>query len=130
MSLLVKKIVCVTGSSRGIGRACAVECAKHGAAGLILHYYGDESTTKEIQSLKEDIETTYIHTRVVTVPGDIAERDTSKKVQKELVSFSRRTSTQSFNVDRERRRHGVQQNRYQNRRTLPCMTETNSRQMC
>ncbi|KAI9572995.1 hypothetical protein HD554DRAFT_2014705 [Boletus coccyginus] len=34
--LLAGKIVCTTGSSRGISRACAVESAKHGATSSIL----------------------------------------------------------------------------------------------
>ena len=80
MSLLPNKVVCITGASRGIGRACALECAKHGATGLILHYLGDEATEKEILSLKEQIETTYPHTKVIAVPGDIAQRETSLKV--------------------------------------------------
>ncbi|KAG1899268.1 NAD(P)-binding protein [Suillus fuscotomentosus] len=62
MALLANKIVCITGSSRGIGRACAVESAKHGAIGLILHYFGDN------------------HCQVVGVPGDIANSETSKKI--------------------------------------------------
>ncbi len=80
-ALLAKKVVCITGASRGIGRGCAVECAKHGATGLILHYFGDEATTKEIQSLKEEIESLHTHSKVVAVPGDIAQRETSHKVQ-------------------------------------------------
>lgn len=81
LPLLAKKIVCITGASRGIGRACAVECAKHGATGLILHYYGDEATTKEVQTLKEEIESLHTHSKVVAVPGDIAQRETSQKVE-------------------------------------------------
>ncbi len=81
MSLLTNKVVCITGSSRGIGRATAVECAKHGATGLILHYFGDDATTSEIQSLKEEIEVSYTHSRVLAVPGDIADSVTSQKVR-------------------------------------------------
>jgi L-rhamnose 1-dehydrogenase len=80
MALLANKIVCITGSSRGIGRACAVESAKHGAIGLILHYFGDEETAAELQSLKEEI-STHNHCQVVGVPGDIADSETSQKVR-------------------------------------------------
>ncbi|KAJ8595914.1 NAD(P)-binding protein, partial [Rhizopogon salebrosus TDB-379] len=52
------KVVCITGSSRGIGRACAIESAKHGATGLILHYFGDQETEAELQSLKVEINAT------------------------------------------------------------------------
>ena len=79
--LLVNKIVCITGASRGIGRACAVECARHGATGLILHYFGDDATTREVESLKSEIESLHTHCKVVYVPGDIAERETSLKVR-------------------------------------------------
>ncbi|KAH7916407.1 NAD(P)-binding protein [Hygrophoropsis aurantiaca] len=80
MALLANKIVCITGSSRGIGRACAVESAKHGATGLILHYFGDQETEAELQSLKTEIESTHSHCRVVGVPGDIADPGTSQKI--------------------------------------------------
>ncbi|KAG1783997.1 NAD(P)-binding protein [Suillus placidus] len=81
MSLLANKIVCITGSSRGIGRACAVESAKHGAIGLILHYFGDQETEAELQSLKEEIyATAHDHCQVVGVPGDIADSETSQKI--------------------------------------------------
>lgn len=81
MTLLANKIVCITGSSRGIGRACAVESAKHGATGLILHYFGDQETEAELQSLKEEIYvTTHNHCQVVGVPGEIADSETSQKV--------------------------------------------------
>lgn len=79
-SLLAKKIVCITGASRGIGRACARESARHGASGLILHYFGDEATTKEIESLKEDIKGINSETAVVAVPGDIGDPQTAKNV--------------------------------------------------
>ena len=79
--LLASKIVCITGASRGIGRACAVECARHGATGLILHYFGDDATTKEVESLKSEIESLHTHCKVVYVPGDIAQRATSLKVR-------------------------------------------------
>lgn len=80
MPLLTNKVVVVTGASRGIGRACAIETAKYGATGLVLHYFGDEATTKEIQAVKQEIESTYTRTKVIFVPGDIAHRETSLKV--------------------------------------------------
>lgn len=79
MSLLAGKTVCITGSSRGIGRACAIECAKHGAVGLTLHYLGDSPTEQEVHALKQEIEETYPNAKVVTVPGDIGDSATSTK---------------------------------------------------
>jgi len=83
MALVSNKIVCITGASRGIGRGCALEFAKHGAAGLVLHYFGDAETEAEIASLKEEIENpaTYPQNpKVVVVPGDIADSATSTKI--------------------------------------------------
>lgn len=82
MSLLSGRIACITGSSRGIGRACALDIAKHGATGLILHYYGDKETTAEAESLTEEIASTYPHAKVLTVPGDIGNPETSQKVRR------------------------------------------------
>ncbi|KAI0032748.1 NAD(P)-binding protein [Vararia minispora EC-137] len=84
MTLLQGRIICITGASRGIGRGCAVECAKNGAKGLILHYYGDEATQAEIDALAIEIKTSY-GSEVVTVPGDIALYETSLKIVAEGV---------------------------------------------
>ena len=56
----------------------AVEFAKQGASGLILHYLGDEITTEEIKVLKKDLEEKGVQT--VIIPGDIALLNTSKEV--------------------------------------------------
>jgi L-rhamnose 1-dehydrogenase len=83
MTLLASPIVVITGSSRGIGRACAVSFAKHGASGLVLHYLGDEATTVEVESLKKEIEASGV--KAITVAGDIGDASTSAKVnQKHL----------------------------------------------
>ncbi|CAA7265835.1 unnamed protein product [Cyclocybe aegerita] len=65
-------------SRRGIGRACAIEFAKQGASGLILHYLGDAETEGEIQPLKADLERQGV--RTVAIPGDIALLETSAKI--------------------------------------------------
>ncbi|KIP03956.1 hypothetical protein PHLGIDRAFT_25856 [Phlebiopsis gigantea 11061_1 CR5-6] len=80
MALLAGKIVCITGSSRGIGRACAIECAKHGATGLILHFLGDAETEQEVLSLQHEIESNYAPAKAVGVPGDISDPATSSKI--------------------------------------------------
>ncbi|KAG8746010.1 L-rhamnose-1-dehydrogenase [Ceratobasidium sp. 414] len=74
MSLLTDKVVIITGSSRGIGRACAVEAARQGAK-LVLHYLGDEVTAREAESLKKEIEG--LGRPAVIVPGDIAKQETA-----------------------------------------------------
>ncbi|EEB90580.1 hypothetical protein MPER_11191 [Moniliophthora perniciosa FA553] len=81
MTLVSQKIVCITGASRGIGRSCAEEFAKYGAAGLVLHYFGDAETTNEINSLKQEIEQKHGGScKVTVVPGDIADPTTSTKI--------------------------------------------------
>ncbi|KAJ7706218.1 hypothetical protein B0H17DRAFT_1192729 [Mycena rosella] len=83
MALVSNKIVCITGASRGIGRGCALEFAKHGASGLVLHYFGDAETEQEITTLKAEIEdpsTFPQQPKVVVVPGDIADPATSAKI--------------------------------------------------
>ncbi|TRM65974.1 hypothetical protein BD626DRAFT_486388 [Schizophyllum amplum] len=83
-ALAAKKIVCITGASRGIGRGCALAFAQHGATGFILHYLGDQTTENEVQSLKAEIEETPGR-RCVTVPGDISDPSTSTKIVDEGV---------------------------------------------
>ncbi|KAN0100586.1 hypothetical protein V8E55_000570 [Tylopilus felleus] len=77
MGLLAGKIVCITGSSRGIGRACALGSAKHGATGLLLHYLGDQESKAELLSLKEEIE---VAPGVQSGPGDVADPETAQRV--------------------------------------------------
>lgn len=84
MSLLQDRIICITGASRGIGRGCALECAKQGARGIVLHYLGDEETEAEVNVLASEISATY-ETQVLTVPGDIGLHNTSIKIVKEGV---------------------------------------------
>ncbi|GBE77989.1 hypothetical protein BKA93DRAFT_722505 [Sparassis latifolia] len=78
-NLLQDKVVCITGASRGIGRACAVESAKQGARGLVLHYLGDPETEAEVQSLRVYVET-FSDAKAAVVSGDIANPETSTKI--------------------------------------------------
>ena len=47
-----------------------------------------EVTEKEVQALKEQIESAHPNTKVVPVPGDIAQRETSLKVDVRTYSVS------------------------------------------
>ncbi|KAL5333793.1 hypothetical protein BJX70DRAFT_405884 [Aspergillus crustosus] len=52
MSLLRNKIIAITGSSSGIGRAIATQCAQQGAT-IVLHHLGTPQTTRDAQSLHD-----------------------------------------------------------------------------
>lgn len=54
-TLLAGKTVVITGSSRGIGRACALQCAANGAD-VVLHHYGDEITKGEVIEIAAEIQ--------------------------------------------------------------------------
>ncbi|KAF5385493.1 hypothetical protein D9757_005331 [Collybiopsis confluens] len=89
-ALAQSKIVVITGASRGIGRSCAQEFAKHGATGFLLHYYGDAATEMEIRSLKQELLDGSSERKVEVVPGDIADPETSMKiVSKAVEAFGR-----------------------------------------
>ncbi len=47
MSCLTDKVAIVTGSSRGLGRACARELADHGAK-VVLNYYTNQESADEL----------------------------------------------------------------------------------
>ena len=47
-----KKVAVVTGASRGIGRAIALELASRGAA-VVINYNGSEERAKEVQIKKQ-----------------------------------------------------------------------------
>jgi L-rhamnose 1-dehydrogenase len=80
MVLLSNPVVVITGSSRGIGRACALKFAEHGCSALVLHYLGDSATDEEIKSLQAEIQGKYPTVNTIAVPGDIADPATSTKV--------------------------------------------------
>lgn len=46
----------------------------------MLHYYGDAATEAEIQSLKQELIDGGSHRKVEVIPGDIADPETSSKV--------------------------------------------------
>lgn len=53
-TLLAGKTVVVTGASRGIGRACALQCAAHGAD-VVLHHFGDALSTREVAEMADEV---------------------------------------------------------------------------
>lgn len=83
-SLLERKIVAITGSSRGIGRAISLAAAAHGAS-LVLHYLGDEETEAEVQTLVDEVEE--MGGKAISVKGDIADERTANEVRVALPPF-------------------------------------------
>ena len=56
MAELDGKVAVITGASRGIGRACALKLAEHGAK-IAFNYLTNEAKAKEVQDeLKKAIE--------------------------------------------------------------------------
>ncbi|WP_111895465.1 SDR family NAD(P)-dependent oxidoreductase [Acinetobacter sp. MB5] len=73
--LLKDKVVVITGASRGIGRAVALECAKHGAQVVIGHSgsaTGQAAAASLIHEIKE------LGQDAIEVGGDAANLDTGK----------------------------------------------------
>lgn len=86
-NLLAGKTVVVTGSSRGIGRACALQCAANGAD-VVLHHFGDELSNGEVAEMASEIRS--LGRRSVAVAGDIAEPETAAAIVKAALTLSLR----------------------------------------
>jgi L-rhamnose 1-dehydrogenase len=89
--LLKDKVVVVTGGSRGIGRAIAVECARHGADVLVNYWgrsdagYGRDAAAREVMD-----EITALGRRAVLLEGDVGDAATAATLVEAAVrSFGR-----------------------------------------
>ncbi|KAH7117248.1 peroxisomal 2,4-dienoyl-CoA reductase, auxiliary enzyme of fatty acid beta-oxidation [Dactylonectria estremocensis] len=80
--LLRGKVVVITGSSTGIGRAIALECARHGAK-LVLHHIGDAQSKQDIQTLRTEIDAIQGAPATVTtaeIGVDITDPEAGKRI--------------------------------------------------
>ncbi|HDR9510319.1 short-chain dehydrogenase [Burkholderia cepacia] len=81
MKLLENKVVVVTGGSRGIGRAIALACARHGAD-VVVNYWANPllpaQSDHALDALVDEIGAT--GRRALAVPGDIARPDTADEL--------------------------------------------------
>ncbi|MEW6601529.1 MAG: SDR family oxidoreductase [Nitrospirota bacterium] len=76
MDILKDRVVLITGSSRGIGRAIAKKCALAGADIVINHRKAGGSSQAQAEELRGEIEA--LGRRVFMVNADIADRDSVK----------------------------------------------------
>lgn len=70
--LLKDKVVLITGASRGIGRACAVICAREGAKVVLNYYEGadkDFGNQSAISEALEEVEKVGGNGKAVAVEG-------------------------------------------------------------
>jgi len=75
--LLKDKTVIITGASRGIGRAAALECARHGAR-VVIGHSGSRAGGEAAALLIEEIEKVGSH--AVAVGSDAADLDTGDRL--------------------------------------------------
>jgi L-rhamnose 1-dehydrogenase len=76
--LLEGKVAIVTGASRGIGRATAVELARHGASVVLNHFEGADAGFGGMQAASEALaEVEAAGGRGVLVHGDVAKAQTA-----------------------------------------------------
>lgn len=89
--LLENKVVIVTGGSRGIGRAIAVESARHGAH-VVVNYWGQNDATYGDCNAVADVvdEVTALGRRAIAVEGDVGDHATGQRlVQVAVATFGR-----------------------------------------
>src|ERR1700732_4566438 len=79
--LLEGKVVLVTGGSRGIGRAIALECARHGAD-VLINYWGEADASCGRHTAAEGVvtEIPLLGQRARAVEGDVGQPATAQKL--------------------------------------------------
>jgi L-rhamnose 1-dehydrogenase len=89
--LLKDKVVIVTGGSRGIGRAIAVECARHGAD-VVVNYWGENDALYGHRAAVAQVVTdlTLLGRRAISAEGDVSDPATGQTlVDAALVAFGK-----------------------------------------
>src|SRR5882672_7875806 len=89
--LLEGKVVIVTGGSRGIGRAIAIECARHGAD-VVVNYWGNNDASHGRHAAAEEVaaEIFGLGQRAIWVEADVGEPATGQKlVDAALAAFGK-----------------------------------------
>lgn len=68
----------ITGCSTGIGRATALECAKHGAR-LVLHHVGDSKSEEDVETLQKEIRLVSDGARTKHIAVDVAKPEAGRR---------------------------------------------------
>jgi len=79
--LLKNKVIIVTGGSRGIGRAIAIEAARHGAD-VLVNYWGENDAMYGHRAAVAQVITdiTLLGRRAIAVEGDVSDPATGQKL--------------------------------------------------
>lgn len=72
--ILENKVVLVTGGSRGIGRAIAIEAAKNGAD-VAINYAGNEAAAKEVEAIIKEM-----GKRAIIIKADVSSEEECEKM--------------------------------------------------
>lgn len=89
MNLLRNRIIAITGSSSGIGRAIAVKCAQQGAS-LLLHHLGTPETKEDAELLLSEVSKISSERLHTVFGGDLTAPSTPKNlVQHAVNNFGR-----------------------------------------
>lgn len=78
--MLTNKVALVTGASRGIGRAIAIDLAKHGAR-VAVNYAGNEAMANEVV---EEIKA--LGSDAFAIKADVADAESVQEMVKEVIS--------------------------------------------
>ena len=78
--LLDGKIALVTGGSRGIGRAVAIELAKEGAA-VVINYAGNKAAAEEVQSI-----ITQMGGKAMIIQADVSDEKSAMQMVEEVIA--------------------------------------------
>jgi len=81
LKLLDGKVVLVTGGSRGIGRAIALECARHGAD-VVVNYWAENDAQFGRRAAATQVvsDITLLGRRAIAIEGDVGEPGTGQKL--------------------------------------------------
>jgi L-rhamnose 1-dehydrogenase len=99
IKLLEKKVVIVTGGSRGIGRAIAIESARHGAD-VVINYWGENDARYGADRASAEVlsEITALGQRASAIEGDIGVPATAQRIVEAAVAHFGRVDVLASNV--------------------------------